>query len=104
MAHELEVEAGVPVDRAVEGDGDVVSGILPAGRYATLTHLGPPGELAQAARTLLDWAAAEGLTWDMSPGETGERWGGRLEIYLTDPSQQPDMSKWETQLAFRLAD
>ena len=40
----------------------------------------------------------------MSPGEDGERWGGRLEIYLTDPAQEPDMSKWVTQLAFRLAD
>ncbi|HLX49553.1 MAG TPA: GyrI-like domain-containing protein [Streptosporangiaceae bacterium] len=103
MAHELEVEAGVPVDSAVDGDGDVVSGTLPGGRYATLTHLGPPGELARATQTLLDWAAAEGLAWDMSSGERGERWGSRLEIYLTDPSQQPDMSKWETQLAFRLA-
>ena len=52
---------------------------------------------------LLDWAAEQGLTWDMSPADDGERWGGRLEIYLTDPSQEPDMSKWETQLAFRLA-
>ena len=40
----------------------------------------------------------------MSPGETGERWGSRLEISLTDPRQEPDMSKWVTQLAFRLAD
>jgi hypothetical protein len=28
----------------------------------------------------------------------------RLEIYLTNPAQEPDMSKWVTQLAFRLAD
>ena len=27
-----------------------------------------------------------------------------VESYLTDPSQEPDMSKWVTQLAFRLAD
>jgi len=27
----------------------------------------------------------------------------RPEIYLTDPSQEPDMSAWQTQLAFRLA-
>jgi hypothetical protein len=40
----------------------------------------------------------------MSPGENGERWGSRLEIYLTDPREESDMSKWETQLAFRLAD
>ena len=26
------------------------------------------------------------------------------ETYLTDPSQEPDMSKWVTQLAFKLAD
>ena len=33
-----------------------------------------------------------------------ERWGSRLEIYLTDPAQEPDLSKWVTQLAIRLAD
>jgi effector-binding domain-containing protein len=104
MARKLEVEAGVPVDAAVEGDGDVVSGVLPAGRYATLTHVGPPSELPQATGLLLDWAAGQGLAWDMSPDGDRERWGSRLEIYLTDPSEQPDMTKWETQLAFRLAD
>jgi len=34
----------------------------------------------------------------------GERWGSRLEIYLTDPAKKPDLSKWVTQLAIRLAD
>jgi effector-binding domain-containing protein len=104
MARELEVEAGVPVAAAVEGDGPVSSGVLPAGRYAALIHVGPYDGLVEATRTLLDWAAGQGLTWDMQPGEAGDRWGSRLEIYLTDPSQEPDVSKWETQLAFRLAD
>jgi hypothetical protein len=40
----------------------------------------------------------------LSRSERSERWGSRLEIYLIDPSQKPDMSKWITQLAFRLAD
>jgi hypothetical protein len=40
----------------------------------------------------------------MSASPEGERWGCRLEIYLTDPREQPDVSAWETQLAFRLAD
>ena len=104
MARELEMEAGVPVAAAVDGDGHMVSGVLPAGRYATLTHVGHPSELAGVTETLLDWAAGQGLTWDTSPGPDGDRWGGRLEIYLTDPAEEPDMSKWETQLAFRLAD
>jgi effector-binding domain-containing protein len=104
MARELEVEAGVPVAAAAAGDGEVVSGVLPAGRYATLTHQGHPSELAGPTEALLDWAAGQGLSWDMSPDGSGERWGARLENYLTDPSQEPDMSKWLTQLAFRLAD
>jgi hypothetical protein len=78
--------------------------VLPAGRYATLTHVGHPSELFGVTGALLDWAATQGLRWDMWPADGGERWGCRLEIFLTDPSQEPDMSKWETQLAFRLAD
>jgi effector-binding domain-containing protein len=104
MDRQLEVEAGVPVVAPVQPDGDVVAGVLPAGRYATVLHVGHPGELVAATGALLDWGAAEDLKWDTAPGADGERWAGRLEIYLTDPQQEPDMSKWETVLAFRLAD
>jgi hypothetical protein len=58
----------------------------------------------EATKALLDWAAAQGLAWDVSSDARGERWGGRVEYYLSDPREEPDMSKWVTQLAFRLAD
>jgi effector-binding domain-containing protein len=103
MTRELEMETGVPVAAAVDGDDHVVTGVLPAGRYATVTHTGHPSELVDVTGALLDWAEEQGLTWDMSPAEDGDRWGARLEFYLTDPSVEPDMSKWQTQLAFRLA-
>jgi len=103
MARELEMEAGVPVATAVSGDDQMVAGVLPAGRYATLTHVGHPSELMAATKALLDWAAEQGLTWDVTPSEDGDRWACRLENYLTDPEQEPDMSKWVTQLAFKLA-
>jgi GyrI-like small molecule binding domain len=50
MARQLKVEAGVPVAVTADGDGQVISGVLPAGRYATVTHVGhparvPPGRL-----------------------------------------------------------
>ena len=48
--------------------------------------------------------AEQGLTWDVTSSEDGDRWACRLENYLTDPGQEPDMSKWVTQLAFKLAD
>jgi effector-binding domain-containing protein len=103
MMRELEIEAGVPVAAAVAGDDRVVAGVLPAGRYATLTHVGHPSELLAATKALLDWTAEQGLSWDVTPGENGDRWACRLETFLTDPSQEPDMSKWVTQLAFKLA-
>jgi hypothetical protein len=40
----------------------------------------------------------------MTTGDRGEQWASRVEFYLTDPNQEPDMNKWLTQLAFRLAD
>jgi effector-binding domain-containing protein len=104
MARRLEVEAGVPVAGPLAGDERVVGGVLPEGRYVTLRHVGAPETLLGATASLLDWAANNGLTFDMSPSPEGERWGARLEIFLTNPQDEPDMSKWETQLAFRLAD
>lgn len=96
----LEIEAGVGVERVVSGDRRVISDTLPAGRYATLHHTGHPSTLIEATRTLLEWAAANSLTFDVD----GNRWGARLELYLTDPQIEPDLDKWETELAFRLAD
>jgi len=104
MARQLEIETGVPVTAPAAGEGEVISGVLPAGRYATVTHVGHPSELMGVTKALLDWAAGQGLTWDMSPEADGDRWGSRLEMLLTDPAEEPDMSKWVTQLAFRLAD
>jgi len=104
MDRQLEMEAGVPVQAVIDGDDQVRAGVNPAGRYATVTHVGPPESLVGATAALLAWAAQQGLHWDMTIREDGEHWGARLENYLTDPREQPDMTKWETELAFRLAD
>jgi effector-binding domain-containing protein len=104
METEMQVEAGVPVATAVEGDGDVQPGTLPAGRFAVAEHVGEPASLEGATKSLLEWAAGQGLAWDVTETEAGEEWGCRVEFYLTDPAEQPDLSKWVTQLAFKLAD
>jgi effector-binding domain-containing protein len=104
MEGQLQVEAGVPVASAVEDDHDVRAGTLPAGRFAVMTNAGAPDTLMAATGSLLEWADARGLAWDVTESDEGERWGCRVEFYLTDPAEQPDMSRWVTQLAFRLAD
>jgi effector-binding domain-containing protein len=104
MEGALEVAVGVPVTDGVPGDGRVETGVLPGGAYATLVHTGHPAELVDATSALLDWAAERGLSWDMDFDDRGERWACRLEEYLTDPADEPDLSRWQTKLAFRLAD
>ena len=104
LAIAVGVPVAEPVAEPVTGEGDVFADELPAGRYAVAEHTGHPDTLEAATRDLLDWAAAEGLTFDVAPGPDGEHWGARLETYLTDPAEQPDTSQWRTELAFRLAD
>ena len=104
MERELEVEVAAPVATAMDGDDQVLAGVLPSGRYATLRYTGHPDGLVGATASLLEWAARHSLTFDARPAEGGERWGARLEIYETDPAVEPDMSRWTTQLAFRLSD
>jgi effector-binding domain-containing protein len=103
MASTLDIEAGVPVAAAAQSSGEVLAGVLPAGRYATCTHVGHPDGLMQATADLLVWAEQAGVAWDVTDGPDGERWGGRLEVYRSDPADQPDMTTWETDLMFRLA-
>src|SRR5512133_1721692 len=90
MENRLELETGVPVASRVDGDGEIRTGVLRAGRYATVVDKGHPDTLITATRDLLQWASARGLKWDAD----GNRWGCRLEEYLSDPAEVPDMSEW----------
>jgi effector-binding domain-containing protein len=103
MERQLEVEAGAPVAVAVPGDDRVLAGVIPGGRYATVRYTGHPAGLYGATAALLEWAAGQRLTFDVTETEDGDRWGTRLEIYESDPAQEPDMDQWVTDLAFRLA-
>lgn len=104
MERELVVEAGVPVSAAVDGDGEVAAGVLPAGRYVVATVVGAPDVLVGATGELLRWADERGLVFDARPGPMGDQWGCRLESYLTNPLEEPDVASWRTELAFRLRD
>lgn len=97
----MDVEVGVLTDEAVTGDGRVRAGVLPAGRYATLTYVNH-GRRANGA--LRDWAYEQGLTLDTTDSPAGERFGCRYEAYVTDPRTERMKTRWRTELAIRLAD
>jgi effector-binding domain-containing protein len=103
MDGELEIEVGIPIPTLVDGEGEIVAGTLPAGRYATVSHVGHPQELYRVTADLLAWAEREGLRFAKEDTPAGEVWESRLEVYSTDPAVEPDMNKWETTLLFKLA-
>ena len=104
MPSTLDVEMGWPLANAVSSDGRIAAGILPAGQYAVLLYTGPYDGLMQANKALLDWGKARGLALDQRASPTGDAFGARYESYLTDPAEEPDPAKWETEVAIRLAD
>ncbi len=102
MAGNLSVELGVPVATALPGDDRVSPGIIPAGRYATLVYSGVTG--IKGNKALLDWAVKNDIRWDSWDDENGDAFRARVEYFLTDPAEEPDKKKWETEVAIRLMD
>jgi effector-binding domain-containing protein len=74
MPGDMVVAAGVPIDAAVAGEGDIEPGTIPAGRYVTAMHTGHPAELEEATGKLLEWADAHDVTWPMHHEADGEHW------------------------------
>lgn len=102
MEAQLEIEVGVPVANTLAGDGRILAGVLPAGRYASLIYTGIDNGI-QANWALLKWGAEQGLVWDTWAAQKGDGWGARFESFLTNPDEEPDRAKWETEVAIRLA-
>jgi len=77
---EMELELGIPVGP----DAGQSSG-LPGGRVAVLRHVGHFSGLRAACERLQEWA--------------GDRAAGPFwESYLTNPREDPDSSKWITEI------
>ena len=104
----LEIEVGAPVDGMPEGDERVRAGALPAGRYLTLTHVGPyrsetVPDLAVARERLIAWAEQQGLAYSRAT-DRGSTLPCCLERYLVGPVDEPDFTKWETEFAYLVLD
>ncbi|WP_328472729.1 GyrI-like domain-containing protein [Actinoplanes sp. NBC_00393] len=100
MAGPMEVEVGALTGEPVQADGRITAGVLPAGRYARMVYV---GHGRRANRTLLEWIRAQGLTMDVVEDPSGDRFGCRYEEYLTDPRTERMKTRWQIELAIRLA-
>lgn len=106
MSRKLGIEVGWPVAAPLAGDEHIVTGTIPAGKYAVMIYTGSyRGKgLYHATVALLKWAEENQVTWQKSNKDGVEWWAARFEHYLTDPAQVQDPAKWETELAFMVAE
>lgn len=101
MAGPMDLEVGVLTGNAGDGDDRVRPGVLPAGRYATLTYV---SQARRANRTLLEWARDTGVRLDRWDEPAGDRFACRYEEYLTDPRTERMKTRWEVGLNIRVVD
>jgi effector-binding domain-containing protein len=106
MTKKLDIEVGFLVNQPLMGDSRVFADELPAGRYATLLYTGPyrGNGVFKANVALIGWAKDNQIVWNTSDRNGAEWWGGRAEIYLTDPDKEKNTRKYQTELAFLVAD
>lgn len=86
--NQVDIEGGMPVARALPGEGRVVAGELPGGTVATTVHLGPYEKLPEAHDALHLWIK------ENAKETAGPQW----ELYWTDPGKEPDPAKRRTEL------
>ena len=101
MDGEMDIEAGMPVAKVLPGNGRVSPGVLPGGRYASLIYInnGYTGN-----SVLTRWGIENGLAFDQWAEPKGTAFRARYERFLTDPKIQPLKTKWEVEVAIKLAD
>ena len=105
----LLLDVCAPVAAGVEGGGEVRADVLPAGRYATLRHVGPyrseeQRDLSDARESLVAWMEGEGLVYGRA-SERGVELACAADHYLIGPGgpdAEPDFTRWQTDLAYLL--
>jgi len=100
----LDVEVGVPVDGAPEGDARVRPDALPAGGYLTYLHLGPytsdsMPDLASSRERIRAWAEENGVEYSQA-SDHGRTFPCAFEQYRIGPVEDPDFTRWETEFGY----
>lgn len=87
-AEKVDLEAGMPVSGSPAGEGRIYSMTTYSGKAAMAVFTGPYDKLHEA------WGEFARLVDDEGYQLNGPCW----ESYVTDPGEEPDSSKWVTEL------
>lgn len=101
MPGRLDISIGWPIEKLLKGNDRITVDSLPAGRYASLIYTGLHNGIAGNS-VLIGWARDQGLEWDAWDEPEGHAFRSRVEFTLTEPDDEPDFSKWDTEVAIKL--
>jgi effector-binding domain-containing protein len=87
---EWDITAGFPVSEPVAGEGQVAAGELPGGKAAVTWHIGAYDTIGETWKSLEAWLKARAHETASAP------W----EVYVTGAHEEPDASKWKTQIVW----
>jgi len=97
----MDIELGFMTQTHLPGDELVKPGVLPAGHYATLIYTGSG---MAGNKALIGWAIEQGIALDRWNDAAGDAFRCRYEAYLTDYRVEPRKTRWEIDLAIKIAD
>lgn len=89
----VDFEAGMPIVGAAEHSDELCVCTVGGGKAATTLHVGPYDDLGDSYAALIGWMKEQGLS------SSGPMW----EVYLTDPTLEPDPTKWQTRIYIPVA-
>ncbi|MEZ5792785.1 MAG: GyrI-like domain-containing protein [Nitratireductor sp.] len=98
------LDVGTATTAPASGEGAVIAGELPAGRYVSATLTGPYDRLYDAFLMLEGWLKGRGLACEGTHDGQGWEPACQLEIYRISPADTNDPMKWETDLLLKIAD
>lgn len=97
----MDIELGFMVRNPLGGDDRVKPGVLPKGRYASLTY---SRYALRGNKALIGWIKENNVKIDRWDDQEGDAFACRYEAYLTDYRVEPRKSAWEIELAIKVAD
>ena len=89
----VELEGGLPVDAPIAPGERIQPIAIPAGEAVVTWHIGHYDGIKDAHMALHQWAADNNRRHGAPP----------YEVYWTDPEEEPDPTKWRTEIVYPLA-
>ena len=83
-------DAGIPIVDDIKGNDHVVQMSIPAGKAVKYIHKGRYDDMLEPYTSINVYFAMGGL----------KQTGGPWEVYVTDPTTEPDTSEWITEIWF----